>query len=140
MNARLIIATLITAVVNFLLGWLVWGILLMDFYKANTTQYEGLMKDMPNLFLIFLCGILFAFLLAYIFDRWANIRTFSKGFIAGMFLGFLIMAGFDLYLMAGMNLFNVKVIIVDVIANTIVSGILGGITALVLGYGRKGSA
>jgi uncharacterized membrane protein len=112
----------------------------MDFYKDNTTPYEGLMKEMPNLLLIFVSGILFAFLLAYIFDRWANIRTFSKGFIAGMFLGFLIMAGFDLYLMAGMNLFNIKVIIVDIIANTIVSGILGGITALVLGYGKKASA
>lgn len=137
MNTRIIIATLITAVVNFLLGWLIWGILLMGFYEANTIQYEGLMKEMPNLVLIFISGLLYAFLLAYIFDRWANIRNLGKGFIAGMLVGVLITTCFDLYFLAGFNLFNVKVFIVDVIANTIVSGILGGVTAFVLGYGKK---
>ena len=140
MNAKLIIATLITAVVNFLLGWLVFGLLLMDFYTANTTHYDGLMKEMPNLLFIFLSGLLYAFLLAFIFDRWAGIRNFRKGFTAGLLLGFLIMTGFDLYFLAGMNLFNARVVIVDIIVNTIFGGILGGVTGLVLGFGRKSAA
>lgn len=137
---RIIISTLTTAIVNFLLGWLVFGLLLMDFYSANTIQYEGLMKDMPNLLLIFLSGILYAFLLAHIFARWARIRSFGSGFMAGMLLGFLIMAGIDLYFMAGMNLFNWNLVLVDMVVNTIFGGILGGVTGFVLGFGRKSAA
>ncbi len=137
MNTKIIIAALITAIVNFLLGWLVFGVILMDFYKSNTVQYDGLMKEMPNLLFIFLSGLLYAFLFAFIFEKWARIRTFGRGFTAGLLLGFLIMTGFNLYFLAGMNLFNLKLVITDILVNTIFSGILGGVTGFILGFNKK---
>jgi len=137
MNTKIIIAALITAIVNFLLGWLVFGVILMDFYKSNTVQYDGLMKEMPNLLFIFLSGLLYGFLFAFIFEKWARIRTFGRGFTAGLLLGFLIMTGFDLYFLAGMNLFNWKLVITDILVNTIFSGILGGVTGFILGFNKK---
>lgn len=137
MNLRTFIATLAGMVTLFLLGWLVFGILLMDFYQANTTHYEGLMNEMPNLFLIIVSQLLFSFMLAYIFQVWAGFNSFAKGFTGGLFIGFFVTFAFDLYFLSGMNLFTVKSIIVDIIANTILYGIAGGVIGLVLGFGGK---
>ena len=38
MNARVLLAALGGAVSNFLVGWVVYGMLLMDYMKANTVQ------------------------------------------------------------------------------------------------------
>lgn len=121
----------------FLFGWVVFGILLMDFYAANTIQYEGLMKEMPNILLIFISQLLTGFLFAYIFEKWAGYRTFGKGFQGGLIIGFLIIVAFDLYFLAGFHLFNVKLIVFDIILNTIFYALAGGIVGLVLGAGKK---
>ena len=73
MNTKLILATLAGGILYFLLGWLIYGVLLMDFSMANTTQYAGLMKDMPDLLVLFLGNLSFALLMAWIFQKWANI-------------------------------------------------------------------
>ena len=82
MNTKLLLAALIGAIVAFFLGWLVWGILLMDYYNAYTTQYEGLMRNPPVLWALFLSQLAWTFMFAYIFDKWANITTFKSGFMA----------------------------------------------------------
>src|SRR3712207_8732781 len=48
MNIRILVATLAGGLTMFLLGWLIFGILLMDYFKANTIQYPGLMKETPD--------------------------------------------------------------------------------------------
>lgn len=53
MNKKLLHATLAGGILFFLLGCLVYGVLLMDFYEANTKVYEGLNKEMPDLLLLF---------------------------------------------------------------------------------------
>jgi uncharacterized membrane protein len=133
----MIFAALAAAVTMFLLGWVLFGMLLMDFYKENSIHYEGLMKEMPNIFLIFVSNLLFSFLLSFIYSKWANISTFGKGFTYGLLIGFLIMTAFDMYFLAGMNLFNGKLIIIDIILNTLMVGIAGGVAGLVLGLKKK---
>lgn len=140
MNTRLILATLAGGVIFFLLGWLVFGILLMDFYQANITEYPGLWKEMPNLVLIALANLVFAFLLAFIFQRWAGITTFGRGFLSGLLVTVLIMLVFDIWMFAGMNLFKPVVLVVDVLVNTLMGGIVGGVIGWILGTGRKKEA
>jgi hypothetical protein len=137
MNAKLILASVIGAVVAFLLGWLIFGIILMGFYEANTTQYTGLMKEVPNLFLMIIANFFMAFLLSFIFQRWAGFKTFMQGLNGGMLIGFCVGLSYDLFFIAMMNLYNTKVMVVDVLANTILMGIVGGVIALILGYEKK---
>ncbi len=137
MNTRIILAALAGAVSYFLLGWLVYGILLMGYYEAHTTQYAGLMKEMPNLFLIFLSNLVMAFLMAVIFGMWANFKTFVKGMTGGMVISFLTTLSFDLYFLAAYNLFSGAVTVVDIIVSTIMGGIIGGIIGWILGIGSK---
>lgn len=49
MNSKFIIASVAGGIASFLLGWLIYGILLMDFMKANSMYYANLMKEPPNM-------------------------------------------------------------------------------------------
>jgi hypothetical protein len=140
MNSKILLATLCGGILMFLLGWLIFGILLMDFYTANTIQYEGLMKEMPNLLLLFISNLLSAFLLSFIFQRWAGIKTFIGGLNGGLIIGLLLGLIYDLYFLASMNLYPVSLMVVDVIANAIMVGLVGGFIGWFLGTGKKKEA
>lgn len=140
MSTRAILAAVVGSISSFLLGWLIFGILLMDYYTANTTHYDGLMKEMPNLVLVFLNGLIWSLLLAFIFERWAGIKTILGGIKGGVIIGLPIMLSFNLFLLARMNLFTPTLVVVDVIANTIFTALVGGLIAFILGYRKKASA
>jgi len=139
MNTKMLVAALGGAVTYFILGWLFYGLLLMGFFESNSIHYEGLMYEMPNLFLIFIANLATAFLFAYVFDRWANFRTFNQGFMGGLIIGVLFAISFDCFSLATMNLMNATAAIVDIIVGTIMSGIVGGVVGLILGTGKKES-
>ena len=141
MKTKVILAVLAATVVGFLLGWLIFGIALADFYKTNTTFYQGLMKDPPS-FLGFIIGSLsFGILIVYIFEKWAKIGTFLNGLYAGLLIYFLIILAFDMFTWASMNMFSsAGIVIVDLIANTVLGGLVGGVAGLILGMGKKEAA
>jgi hypothetical protein len=140
MMKKLCLAALAGSVVQFLLGFLVYGLLLASFMDANTIHYEGLMKDMNSasfIILIFLAGLVMSTLIAFIFQRWAKFDKFSAGFTGGMVLGFFISLSYDLSSYSMMNLVSVGGFVVDVIVATILTGIVGGTIAWVLGMKGK---
>ena len=138
MNTKTILAALAGSVVSFLGGWVIFGMLLMDFYTANTTKYDGLMKEpMPDLLFIFLSGLALSSLVAYIYSKWANIKTFGAGFTNGLIIYFLYACAYDLNVYGFMNLQSLTLTLSDIIAQTIFGGLVGGIIGLVLGMGKK---
>ena len=137
---KLILAAIAGSVVQFLLGWLIYGILLANFMDSQTTHYDGLIKDMDTgsfMILVYLAGLAMSFLLAFIFQRWAKFESILKGLTGGMILGFFIALSYDLNSFSMMNLISVNAMIVDVIAYTVIIGIVGAIIAWILGYKSK---
>lgn len=136
---KMILATLAGTVVSFLLGWLVFGMLMMDYYKNSAVNYPGLMKDEATFRIegIFLANLVLAFFTAYVFDRWANIRTIPKGLFGGLFIGLCFSLTFDLFLWSQMNLYPYTVYIVDVLLNGAMGAVVGAVIAGVLGTGKK---
>ena len=137
---KLILAAFAGSVVQFLLGWLIYGILLANFMDSQTTHYDGLIKDMDTgsfMILVYLAGLAMSFLLAFIFQRWAKFESIVKGLTGGMILGFFIALSYDLNSFSMMNLISVNAMIVDVIAYTVIIGIVGAIIAWILGYKSK---
>lgn len=133
MNTKTLIAAVAGAIVSFLMGWVVWGMLLMKYYESNYIHYDGLMLEMPKLWAIFAAQLANGILFAWLFSK-MNITNFGAGFINGMIITFLVVLGFDLYMYSNMNLFaNNTIIIVDVVVNTLFGGVVGGIIALILG-------
>ena len=136
MNKQFYFAAIGGAIASFLLGWVVYGILLMDFYKTNTTVYEGLMKDPPVLWAIFLAGLCSTTLLAWIFSK-MGITSFMKGVTTALWIGFLLTAWYNLSSHAFMNLYTTKLMIGDLVISSLFTAVIGGIVAWILGMGNK---
>ncbi|MBN8837487.1 MAG: hypothetical protein J0I09_09520 [Sphingobacteriia bacterium] len=136
MNTKTIIAGIITGILGFLLGWLIFGILLMDYYSHHTMQYAGLMKNPPEFLYIFIGSLAYGLLMAYIFVL-ANINNLSKGAVTGLIITALIQINIDSFIFAEYHLIGRMVILVDVIVNAVFGTILGAFLGWWLGRGSK---
>jgi hypothetical protein len=80
MSIQVLLAAVAGAATLFVLGYLMWGVLLGAYFKKNDIEYAGLSKlPNPNLVSLFLSNLALALLLAFLFARWASISTFGGG-------------------------------------------------------------
>jgi magnesium-transporting ATPase (P-type) len=138
MKIRVLMATIAGALVIFILGYLIYGILLASYLKENMIQYDGLNKA-PTLDFVplILSNVVKAFLLTFVFEYWARIRTFGAGLRGGAIIMFLVSLSTDLSFLGYMNLFRgFTPVIVDVLAETVRVALAGGAIAAVLGWKR----
>ena len=141
MITRVLVATLAGAIVMFLLGYLIFGVLLQSYMQANVNQYEGMMKNPPNFMTLIVANLAFAWLLAFVADYWAGIRNFASGLKLGALITFPMVIWSDLLSESFMNLYIGFVpIIVNVLAATLMGAITGGVIGLVLGMFDKKQA
>jgi hypothetical protein len=132
-----ILAAAVGGVVMFLLGFLFFGILFANFFAAYMVKYEGLMKDPPEISLIFLFNLAWAWLIAFVME-WAGIRTITGGVKAGAAIMFALILGVNLQYYAFMNLHtSIVPMIVDVLIVTAMGAAAGAVIALVLGFFNK---
>ncbi len=139
MNARVLLASFAGAVTIFVLGYLIYGVLLVSYLKEHMVQYAGLNKEpTPDFVPLFLSNLVLAFLLAYTFDNWLKIRTVIGGLKTGAIIMLLIGLSKDLSFMGYMNLFKgFAPVIVDVLAETLRVALAGGVIGGVLGLMNK---
>ncbi|HEV2664582.1 MAG TPA: hypothetical protein VG324_06715, partial [Blastocatellia bacterium] len=100
MNIKVLAAIIAGSITIFLLGYLIFGILLAPYTTADQIQYAGLHKVPPDFLLLLLKNIVQALLLVYIFEYLAGIRTFLGGMKIGATVMFLITLSFDLSLLS----------------------------------------
>jgi len=138
MNTRTVLAALVGAISAFLLGWVIFGMMLMDFMSAHMLPYPGLMKGEGemDLGLIFLSNLLIAVLLTRAFGR-MGVHDLKSGLLNGTIIGLLFYLAMDLSLMAMMNLYDGPLAVaVDVLANTVWMAAIGGVVGFMLGRGQ----
>lgn len=130
-----IMATLAGFVVYFMLGYLLYGVLLMDFYSANAGTATGVMRadDDMQWWALIAGNVVQAYLLVYIFGNWANITTFGGGLKAGAIIGFIMALGFGLNMFGTTNISNLTSTLVDSIVMAVMMGFTGGVVGWVLG-------
>lgn len=136
MIIRILAATVGGAITLFVLGYLIYGILLAGYMRENTFQYAGLVREpRPDLIVTFLSNVVMAFMLAVFFAYWTSIRTFVGGLKGGAVLGFLFALSIDLGELGYMNLYKgYALIAVDVLGEALRDGIAGGVVGAVLGW------
>ncbi|HEX5667529.1 MAG TPA: hypothetical protein VFX73_01935 [Chitinophagaceae bacterium] len=131
---KFIVGGLLGGVINFFMGWLVWGILLMDYIGKHTTNATVFRSEEGMIFwAMILSNLLFGFLIAYILYV-ANVRTARSGAIIGAIAGALMVAAFDLGIYAQMDVYDTGVFLPDMLASAVVTGIVGA--AIGWYYGR----
>jgi hypothetical protein len=138
MKARVLVAAVAGAPIIFALGYLIYGMLLLSYMRDNTIQYPGLNKEPPDFVPFVLSNLVLAFLLAFVFEHWANVRTFVGGLKSGAIIVFLIILSKDLSFMGYLNLYKgFTPVIVDVLAETLRTSLAGGVIGAVLGLMSK---
>lgn len=134
---KFVLGTLAGGVAYFLFGFIVYAILLEDFFASHTVS--GIMKSETEMkyYPLIAGDLAHAALLTYIFLKWANIKTFSSGVIGGTVIGFLMAAGFDLISYDTTKLMSMIGTLVDIVVYTIMTSLVGGIVGAVLGMGKN---
>ncbi len=130
-----LMATLAGFVVYFMLGFILYGVLLMDFYSSHTGTATGVMRiDADMQWWALIAGnVVQAYLLVYIFGNWANITTFGGGLNAGAIIGFIMSLGISLNMYGTTNISDLTSTLVDPVVMSVMLGITGGVIGWVLG-------
>jgi hypothetical protein len=136
---KFIIGGVIAGVAYFLLGWLVWGMLLMDFMNQHMTEAgKAVMRGEENMvwWAMIAGNLLWGFVLSFVFGK-AGVRSAGSGASTGAVLGLLISAAINCFLYAQMDAGDTTSMAVDVVANTVVGAIVGAILGWYMGMGKK---
>jgi len=143
MIVRLIVATIVGGIVLFGAGFVIYGLVLGPMLMTPnmhvyTNEVGSLMKEPPSVIPLILANITFAFLLALIFEKWASIRTFATGAMAGAIITFLTTLYFGFSFFAFMRLYkNFTPLLADLAGSIVLGALAGGVIGLVLGLMKK---
>lgn len=121
----LLLSGLAAGIVCFLLYWLFYGYLLVDFMNINSGTAVWVYKDNMFFWPIILGNLLTGWLLAYVFTVIGNIKSVKSGAFHGGLIGFLTVLSADLIVYGYTNMANLKAVFADVLAFTLICTIAG---------------
>ncbi len=136
---KFLIGGILGGIANFLLGWLVWGTLLMSFMKEHTSMAgKAVMRadDQMIWWALIVANLLLGFLLSYILNK-AGVMSAGAGASMGAVIGLLMSAAINCFNYAFMDMGDMTGMGVDIIASIVVTGIVGGVIGWYLGMGKK---
>jgi len=124
MNVKnFLVAGIAGGIVNFLLGWVFYGMLFKDIYP------EG---EEMNLVFTFLGCLTSGFFVAFIFTKWAGITMPVTGLKAGAIIGFFTSLSMNFFMYSNKAV-NYQNIALDVVISIVIGAIIGAAVALILG-------
>jgi hypothetical protein len=134
---KILIAGILGGVLFFLLGWLVYGILLMDFMSANSGMAASLQKKTPDMLPLVVANLAWGFLFALILGKWSTGLAVAQGALRGAVVGLLVALTVDLTMYATTTVLTVRCLAVDIAAMTVIATIGGAGIAWLLGRAKK---
>ena len=143
MIVRVIVAGIVGAIVSFMLGWIIWGMLLANYF-ASTLSATGktVIATEPRFVPLVAAQLAFGFFYAFILEKWAGARSLASGAFAGTVIGCFMAVCIDLMndaFLVNMHVgANTPVMLVDIAAATVVGACIGAAEGLVLGLMSKG--
>lgn len=128
MNVKnFIVGGIVGGIVDFLMGWLIWGIALKDTFPPP----EG--SGPENMLFIFLGCLSFGFLISYVFSQGEGISTYMAGIkmAIGIALFMSLSIGFfkDMY----SETIDIKLLAIDIVASVVIAAVVGAAVAVVNG-------
>ena len=132
---KILRGTLFGGITYFLLGWLVWGILLMDFLSANMNHCANRPEGVMVWWAIIVSNLTAALLLTLILN-WSKAKSIVDGIKTGALFGFLYALIVDLSFWSMTTMFNnIGSLLVDILASTVVFAAVSII--IVLTWGKE---
>jgi hypothetical protein len=140
-SKKFLIGTLVGGIALFFLGYLLYGMLLMNFFTQHSHAPAGADKAMSDLiwWALVLGNFVTGALLTYVILKVGNVNSFGSAAGIAATIGLLMSLGDDLIRYATANSFDLTALFTDVVVFTIMTAIAGGIIGAVLGVGKKKS-
>ena len=125
---KFFIGGIVGGIVFFLLGYIIYGILLKDYMKPAVDGVDR--GDNLVFWSLILGNILLGFVISYVLNR-SGVSSVSDGLTTGGLIGLLFAGGFDLIMYGTTNLAGLSHVATDVAAFTVISAVTGAVIAMV---------
>ncbi len=140
MDKRLITGTVAGGITLFVLGYLIYGLALADFFASNSGSATGAARD-PVIMWAIAVGEFSMAALVTLALVWKGASSTGDGFKTGAIVGLLVGLGYNFITYGVTNISNLTAVTVDPIISLLRVGIAGAVIALVLGkMGGSGSS
>jgi len=136
---KILLGGLAGAVTLFLLGWLVYGVLLRDYMTSNTNYNQCAAKPMEDMIMwaMILSNLAIGFLISLVFS-WSNTTGVMAGAKVAGIIGLLLTIAVDFSVYAMSTTFsNLTTVFIDIIIYTVMFAIGGVVVAWVMGMVKK---
>ena len=134
---KILLGGLAGGVTFFLLGWLIYGVLLMDYMTANSNQCASKPMGEMIFWALILSNLAYGFLIACVIN-WSNTTGVMSGVRIGAVVGFLFATSIDLSFYSMTNMYsNLTPLFVDIIVTIAITSVLGGVAAWVMAMVNK---
>jgi hypothetical protein len=132
---KILRGTVFGAIAYFLIGWLVWGILLMDFLSGNMNQCANRPDNGMIWWAIIASNFVLALLLTLVLN-WAKAKSITDGLKYGALFGLLYTLSFSLSSWSMTTMYtNMGGLLTDTLASTVVMAVAGMV--IVLTWGKE---
>jgi uncharacterized membrane protein len=129
---KLAIGGIVGGILFFLLGWLLFGMLLVDFMKNHAGVVSGFDKTPPDMLYLIIGNLASGLLLTYIFVK-TNVNSLTGGLITGAVLGALTSVSVDCIMYGTTKLVSKNMMMADVLASVGMWAVAGAVLGLLLG-------
>ena len=131
---KLTMATMAGGGAALVVGYLFYGLLMMDFYTTNVGSATGVYKEVPIWWSLILGQVLFAGFLTMIIG-WRGDSSAGAGLKTGALVGLVLGLSLNFTFYGTANIANLTATLVDPIIVVIQTGITGAVIGAVLGVG-----
>ena len=136
MDMKILKGTVFGGFAYFFLGWLIYGMLLMDFMKSNSNQCAN-RPEMEMIWWAMIGSSLVYALFLTLFLKGSGSSTWLDGLKTGALFGCLFSVTIDLSFYSMTTMFNsFTPILVDAIASTAMAAIIGIVIVLLWGKAK----
>jgi len=137
-NKKLIWGGLAGGVAFFLLGWLLYGLLMKSFLAEQTT--EGVFKDIPDFPYLIIGNIVMGFLYTIVICNWAKASSAMDGAKKGFLFALILGVGMDLTMLGTSNIMTMSGAFADIIVTVIMGTVVGAVVTAVAGMNQAAKA
>ncbi len=136
MDSKRLVATVVGGIVLLVTGYVIFNMLLMDFYTANVGTATGVDRDAPVVWALIVGNLLYAALITYAIGQ-RGAANITEGAMVGAIVGLLLWGTADITLYGFSNIANMTRTLVDPIVELVHGGLGGAVIAAMLRSGTK---
>lgn len=127
MNTQILKGTLFGGIAYFLLGWLVYGVLLADFTMSNFNQCANRPSAEMVWWAIIISSFIYALFLTLML-KWSGASTLVGGLKTGALFGVLLSAMNNLSMYSMTTMFNnFWALVADIVVATLIAAVIGAV-------------